>query len=76
MSTMRKLLPMLASGLLAGLTLAMAAQLPEPSPDELRAVAEMNTVPVQRRRDHQAFARYWLFGLATASRKATSETVD
>jgi hypothetical protein len=76
MSTMRKLLPMLASGLLTGLTLLLAAQLPQPSADELQAVAELNTVPVQRRRDHQAFARYWLFGLATASRSAQTADVD
>lgn len=76
MSTMRKLLPMLASGLLTGLTLTMAAQMPQPSADELLAVAEMNTVPVQRRRDHQAFARYWLFGLATTSRDVVTEDAD
>jgi len=47
---------------------APAHRVPQPGADELNAVAEMNTVPVQSRRDHQAFVRYWLFGLAVASR--------
>lgn len=64
MSNIRKLLPTLASGLLAGMALAMSAEMPAPSQDELEAIGAMNSVPVQRRRDHEAYLRYWLFGTA------------
>jgi hypothetical protein len=75
MGNIRRLLPVLASGLLSGLTLAMTAELPQPSPEELQAIGEMNTVPVQRRRDHEAYLRYWLFGTACTSGAVRSEPV-
>lgn len=75
MGNIRRLLPVLASGLLAGLTLAMTAELPQPTPEELQAIGEMNTVPVQRRRDHEAYLRYWLFGTACSGGAAHADAV-
>lgn len=75
MRNIRKLLPVLASGLLAGLTLVMAARMPQPSAADLEALAAMNSVPFERSGDHQAFLRNWMFGTATMSRRAKPESM-
>lgn len=67
MGIKRKLRPLLASGLLAGLTLIATAYMPQPSAAELQALAAMNSVPVQKRGDCRGFLRYWLFGTAAPS---------
>ena len=67
MGIKRKLRPLLASSLLAGLTLIVATNVPQPSAAELQVLAAMNSVPVQKNGDCRGFLRYWLFGTATPS---------
>ena len=63
----RKLLPLLASGLPAGLTVVGAECMPQPSAAELQALAAMNSVPLQHAGDCRSFLRYWMFGTAQPS---------
>ena len=66
MGIKRKLLPLLASGLLAGLTVVGAECMPQPSAAELQALATMNSIPVQQVGDCRGFLRFWLFGSVAA----------
>lgn len=67
MGIKRKLLPLLASGLLAGLTPTVAVRMPQPSAADLHALAAMNSVPGPKNGDATSFLRYWMFGTAAPS---------